>query len=39
LHTLDPEDSRHDAILDQVDLADVAVACSLSMTRLREAVA
>jgi chemotaxis protein methyltransferase CheR len=36
LHTLDPEDSRHDAILDQVDVADVAVACGLSLTRLRE---
>jgi chemotaxis protein methyltransferase CheR len=36
LHTLDPEDSRHEAILDQVDVADVAVACGLSLTRLRE---
>jgi chemotaxis protein methyltransferase CheR len=36
LHTLDPDDSRHDAILDQVDVADVAVACGLSLTRLRE---
>jgi chemotaxis methyl-accepting protein methylase len=36
LHTLDPEDSRHDAILDQVDLADIAIACGLSIRRLRE---
>lgn len=36
LHTLDPDDTRHDAILDQVDVADVAVACGLSLTRLRE---
>jgi chemotaxis protein methyltransferase CheR len=38
LHTLDPEDSRHDTILDQVDVADVAVACGLSLTRLREEI-
>jgi predicted TPR repeat methyltransferase len=36
LHTLDPEDKRHDAILDQVDVADVAVACGVGLTRLRE---
>jgi Tfp pilus assembly protein PilF len=36
LHTLDPDDSRHDAILDQVDVADVAVACSLGLRRLQE---
>jgi chemotaxis protein methyltransferase CheR len=36
LHSLDPDDSRHEAILDQVDVADVAVACGLSLTRLRE---
>jgi chemotaxis protein methyltransferase CheR len=36
LHTLDPDDSRHEAILDQVNVADVAVACGLSLTRLRE---
>lgn len=28
LRTLDPEDERHRAILDQVDLGDVAAACS-----------
>ncbi len=28
LRTLDPEDERHRAILDQVDLADVAAACA-----------
>jgi hypothetical protein len=32
LRTLDPEDKRHRAILDQVDLSDVAAAC---MARLR----
>jgi chemotaxis protein methyltransferase CheR len=32
LRTLDPEDERHRAILDQVDLGDVAAACT---TRLR----
>lgn len=36
LHSLDPDDRRHDAILDQVDVADVAVACGLSLSRLRE---
>jgi chemotaxis protein methyltransferase CheR len=36
LHTLDPDDIRHEAILDQVNVADVAVACGLSLTRLRE---
>jgi chemotaxis protein methyltransferase CheR len=36
LHTLDPDDMRHDAILDQVDVADVAVACGLGLTRMRE---
>jgi chemotaxis protein methyltransferase CheR len=36
LHTLNAEDSRHDAILDQVDVGDVAVACGLSLARLRE---
>jgi tetratricopeptide (TPR) repeat protein len=35
LHSLDPDDTRHEAILDQVDVADVAVACSLSVTRLK----
>ena len=39
LHTLDPDDSRHEAILDQVNVADVAVACGLSLTRLRESPA
>jgi chemotaxis protein methyltransferase CheR len=28
LRTLDPEDERHSAILDQVDLSDVAAACT-----------
>jgi tetratricopeptide (TPR) repeat protein len=36
LHTLDVHDSRHEAILDQVDVADVAVACGLGISRLRE---
>jgi chemotaxis methyl-accepting protein methylase len=34
LRTLDPEDGRHQAILDQVDLGDVAAACAV---RLRAA--
>jgi chemotaxis methyl-accepting protein methylase len=34
LRTLDPEDGRHQAILDQVDLGDVAAACA---ARLRAA--
>jgi chemotaxis protein methyltransferase CheR len=36
LHSLDPHDNRHDQILDQVDVGDVAVACGLGLTRLRE---
>jgi predicted TPR repeat methyltransferase len=36
LHTLDPDDTRHEVILDQIDVADVAVACGLGVTRLRE---
>jgi len=34
LRTLDPDDIRHEAILDQVDLGDVAAACSLRLTTL-----
>ncbi len=35
LRTLDPDDTRHAAILDQVDIADVAAACALRVTELR----
>jgi chemotaxis protein methyltransferase CheR len=31
LRTLDPEDGRHQAILDQVDLGDVAAACAVRL--------
>lgn len=37
LRTLEPGDSRHEAILDQVDLGDVAAACSIRLRALREA--
>lgn len=36
LRTLDPDDTRHEAILDQVDLGDVAAACSLRLTTLKK---
>jgi tetratricopeptide (TPR) repeat protein len=37
LHTLEPGDGRHDAILDQVDLGDVASACAMRLKVLRGA--
>jgi chemotaxis protein methyltransferase CheR len=37
LRTLEPGNPVHEAILDQVDLGDVAVACSLRLRALREA--
>jgi chemotaxis protein methyltransferase CheR len=37
LHTLEPGDGRHDAILDQVDLGDVASACAMRLKALRGA--
>jgi chemotaxis protein methyltransferase CheR len=37
LHTLEPGDVRHDAILDQVDLGDVATACTMRLKALRGA--
>jgi chemotaxis protein methyltransferase CheR len=37
LHTLDSGDGRHDAILDQVDLGDVASACAMRLKALRGA--
>jgi chemotaxis protein methyltransferase CheR len=37
LHTLVPGDGRHDAILDQVDLGDVAAACAMRLKTLRGA--
>jgi chemotaxis protein methyltransferase CheR len=37
LRTLEPGDGRHDAILDQVDLGDVAAACALRLKALRGA--
>ena len=36
LRTLDADDTRHAAILDQVDLGDVAAACALKVGQLRE---
>jgi chemotaxis protein methyltransferase CheR len=38
LRTLDADDSRHDAILGQVDIGDVASACALRLKSLRSAV-
>jgi tetratricopeptide (TPR) repeat protein len=35
LRTLDPDNSRHAAILDQVDVGDVAAACALRLKSLR----
>jgi chemotaxis protein methyltransferase CheR len=35
LHTIEAGDTRHEAILDQVDLGDVAGACALRLARLR----
>jgi chemotaxis protein methyltransferase CheR len=37
LQTLEPGDGRHDAILDQVDLGDVAAACARRLKALRGA--
>lgn len=37
LHTLEPGDARHAAILDQVDLGDVAAACAIRLKALRGA--
>jgi chemotaxis protein methyltransferase CheR len=37
LHTLEPGDGQHDAILDQVDLGDVASACAMRLKALRGA--
>jgi chemotaxis protein methyltransferase CheR len=37
LRTLDASDSRHAAILDQVDLGDVAAACTIRLRELRGA--
>jgi chemotaxis protein methyltransferase CheR len=37
LRTLEPSDPRHDAILDQVDLSDVAAACAIRLKALRGA--
>jgi tetratricopeptide (TPR) repeat protein len=37
LRTLEPSDPRHDAILDQVDLGDVAAACAIRLKALRGA--
>jgi chemotaxis protein methyltransferase CheR len=37
LRTLEPGDGRHDAILDQVDLGDVAAACARRLKALRGA--
>ena len=37
LHTLEPGDGRHDPILDQVDLGDVASACAMRLKALRGA--
>jgi chemotaxis protein methyltransferase CheR len=37
LHTLEAGDGRHDAILDQVDLGDVAGACAMRLKALRGA--
>jgi len=37
LQTLEPGDGRHDAILDQVDLGDVASACVMRLKALRGA--
>lgn len=37
LRTLDPEDERHRAILDQVDLGDVAAACTAHLRKEGEA--
>ncbi|HEY1358670.1 MAG TPA: CheR family methyltransferase [Thermoleophilaceae bacterium] len=39
LRTLDPDDARHAEILDQVDLADVAGACSLRVKELKRGAA
>lgn len=36
LKTLDPDDKRHAAILDQVDLGDIAAACALRAAELRK---
>jgi tetratricopeptide (TPR) repeat protein len=38
LRTFDAGDSRHDAILGQVDIGDVAAACALRLKSLRSAV-
>jgi chemotaxis protein methyltransferase CheR len=35
LRTLDPEDDRHDALLGQVDLGDIAAACRARIAALR----
>jgi len=35
LHTIEAGDTRHEAILDQVDLGDVAGACALRLAHLR----
>jgi len=37
LRTLDPDDDRHDPILDQVDIGDIAAACAMRLAALREA--
>jgi chemotaxis protein methyltransferase CheR len=37
LRTLQPRDGRHDAILDQVDLGDVAAACAIRLKALKGA--
>ena len=39
LRTLEPEDARHELILDQVDLGDVAAACAIRLKALRGSAA